>query len=41
VAPPPAFVAPENGYWRYCPQLGAYYPDVTQCPVAWERVAGQ
>lgn len=29
----------EAGYWYYCREQGAYYPAVTQCPGAWEKVA--
>ena len=25
-------------YWYYCPSYGAYYPNVTSCPEAWETV---
>jgi hypothetical protein len=29
----------EPGYWYYCREKGAYYPAVTQCPSAWQKVA--
>lgn len=44
-APPPAYVAPPpdyiergDGYWYYCPELGAYYPDIMECPGPWQPV---
>ena len=45
---PPVAAAPYSyytqqgdGYWYYCPQLGAYYPYVQQCPGPWQRVLPQ
>lgn len=35
VAPPPAYVERDDGYWYYCAPLGAYYPDVSECPEQW------
>ncbi len=29
----------EPGYWYYCWPRAAYYPAVTRCPAAWEKVA--
>ena len=29
-----------SGYWYYCPDYNAYYPDVTSCPQAWVPVPG-
>lgn len=44
-APAPVYVEPYNGTsapqtqdWFYCPNLGAYYPYVKQCPGGWQRV---
>jgi hypothetical protein len=40
-APPGYVLSPEpqqNYGWYYCPPLNAYYPYVTECPVAWQRV---
>ncbi len=49
VAPPvyieqPAVAAPaapvlEAGYWYYCREAQAYYPDVKHCPGGWQQVA--
>jgi hypothetical protein len=27
--------------WFYCPEAGAYYPYVQQCPGGWQQVAPQ
>jgi hypothetical protein len=34
----PAIAVPAPQYWYYCAPLGAYYPYVPNCPVAWELV---
>jgi len=41
VAPPPmpSVQGFESGYWYYCPERSAYYPSVTNCPGAWQKVA--
>lgn len=41
--PPPRYVAPlpNPAYWYYCPDLGAYYPYVQQCPGPWQAVVPQ
>jgi len=31
----------EPGYWYYCNEAQAYYPDVQQCPGPWQPVAPQ
>ena len=31
----------QNGYAYFCPALGAYYPDTTQCPGPWQLVPSQ
>lgn len=36
---PAAELAP--GYWYYCAQAGAYYPEVRECTGAWQPVAPQ
>lgn len=41
VAPYPAQSAPQAAYWYYCPESGAYYPYVQQCPSGWRQVAPQ
>jgi hypothetical protein len=33
--PPPVYVERDDAYWYYCSPLGAYYPDVTECPDPW------
>jgi hypothetical protein len=38
---PPAVVAPQAGYWYYCPRASAYYPYVTECPGGWTPVTPQ
>lgn len=46
-ATPPVYVersddsAAASGWWYYCPSARAYYPNVTQCPQGWEKVAPQ
>ena len=47
-APPPVYVepypatpAPQTQDWFYCPNAGAYYPYVKQCPGGWQRVLPQ
>ncbi len=30
--------APDAQYWYYCPDAGAYYPYVGECPGGWQRV---
>jgi hypothetical protein len=37
----PAPSAPAAAYWYYCSDSEAYYPNVQQCPVPWQRVAPQ
>ena len=32
---------PQQGYWHYCPQAGAYYPQVQTCPGGWQLVPPQ
>jgi hypothetical protein len=46
--PPAAYVAPsypapmpQSSYWYYCPESGAYYPYVRECPSGWQQVAPQ
>ncbi|MGQ0512293.1 MAG: hypothetical protein ACT4P9_16950 [Betaproteobacteria bacterium] len=34
-------VLPSGSWWYYCPDSGAYYPYVGQCPGGWQRVAPQ
>lgn len=29
----------EAGYWYYCPERKAYYPNVGSCPGTWQKVA--
>ena len=29
----------EAGYWYYCPERKAYYPNVASCPGTWQKVA--
>ncbi len=38
--PPPQYVQPypPQSYWYYCPDSGAYYPYVRQCPGGWQPV---
>lgn len=36
--PPIVYVEPGDGYWYYCAELAAYYPDVAQCPGPWQPV---
>lgn len=38
VVPPPVYIEREDGYWYYCPPLGAYYPDVAECTEPWVPV---
>ena len=41
-APPPVYVEqPQQGYWHYCPQSNAYYPQVQTCPGGWQLVPPQ
>jgi hypothetical protein len=40
-APPPAYVERSDDYWYYCAPLGAYYPDVNECPEPWIPVPQQ
>lgn len=43
--PPPAPMTyieqPQQGYWHYCPQSGAYFPQVQTCPGGWQLVPPQ
>jgi len=43
--PAPAYPAvpyvDPSRYWYYCPALGAYYPDVPECPGGWQAVLPQ
>lgn len=45
--PPPTYIEQtplEPGaqpYWYYCPESGAYYPYVRECPGGWDRVPPQ
>lgn len=32
---------PQPGYWHYCPQSGAYFPQVQICPGGWQLVPPQ
>lgn len=32
---------PDSHSWYFCPESGAYYPYVQQCPGGWEKVAAQ
>ena len=41
VEPYPAPSAPQSSYWYYCPDSGAYYPYVQQCPSGWQQVTPQ
>ena len=34
----PAYGYRAPAYWYWCPSYGAYYPNVTSCPEAWEPV---
>lgn len=36
--PPTVYVERSDGYWYYCAELAAYYPDVAQCPGPWQPV---
>jgi len=36
-----SYVPPEPPYWYYCPDYGAYYPYVQQCPTEWLKVVPQ
>ena len=47
-APPPVYIeqypgmpAPQAQDWYYCPNQGAYYPYVKDCPGGWQRVLPQ
>lgn len=31
----------ESGYWYYCQEAQAYYPQVRQCPGNWQKVSPQ
>jgi hypothetical protein len=31
--------SPQGNWWYYCAAAGSYYPNVTQCPSGWQRVA--
>jgi len=33
--------APVPGFWYYCPEARAYYPNVGSCPGGWQRVPPQ
>lgn len=37
----PAVPALEPGFWYYCQEAGAYYPQVRQCAGDWHKVAPQ
>ncbi len=39
-APEPVVIAPQasSNWWYYCRSAGAYYPYVTTCAGAWEKV---
>lgn len=41
VAMPPHYIEQADDYRYYCPQLGAYFPDVQVCPGDWQPVAPQ
>lgn len=34
---PAPYVQPQ-GYWYYCAELDAYYPDVSECPGPWQPI---
>lgn len=36
---PPVTVPLEPGYWYYCAEARAYYPQVNACPGGWQKVA--
>ena len=45
---PPAYIEQYNGapqpqsqYMYYCPNVGAFYPEVQQCPGGWQRMLQQ
>lgn len=40
-APPAAAMVLEPGFWYYCAEIQAYYPDVKTCPGPWRKVAPQ
>jgi hypothetical protein len=40
-APAPAAAQPQQSWWYYCAQSRAYYPYVSQCAEAWQRVPAQ
>jgi hypothetical protein len=35
----PAYVERDDDYWYFSPPLGAYYPDVAECPEPWVPVS--
>lgn len=41
VEPYPAVPAPQSQEWYYCPNAGAYYPYVKDCPGGWQHVLPQ
>jgi hypothetical protein len=36
---PPAVQTLEPGYWYWCAEAKAYYPDVKSCPGPWQKIA--
>lgn len=46
-SPPPVYIERpsvqklEPGYWYYCEEANAYYPDVQSCPGPWQKIAPQ
>jgi hypothetical protein len=41
VAMPPQYIEQADDYRYYCAELGAYFPDVQQCPGQWQVVVPQ
>jgi hypothetical protein len=41
IEPYPGTPAPQTQDWLYCPNRGAYYPYVKDCPGGWQRVLPQ
>jgi hypothetical protein len=46
--PPPVYIEqypgtpqPQTQYWYFCPNAGAYYPEVQSCPGGWQRTLPQ
>ena len=37
----PGVPGPQSQDWYYCPNQGAYYPYVKDCPGGWQRVLPQ